>query len=124
MADAALLETFPNPHPNRNYLIVHTTGEFTSVCPVTSQPDFATIVLRYVADAKCVELKSFKLYLQSYRSDGIFYEDVTNRVLDDLATCCKPRWMEIESRWTVRGGISSVITAETGDASVIPSARR
>lgn len=119
MADSSILEVFANPHPTRNYLIVHTAEEFTSVCPVTSQPDFATLVLRYVADESCVELRSLKRYLQSYRSVGIYYEDVTNKILDDLVSRCSPRWMELETRWTVRGGISSTIIAQHGDPSVV-----
>jgi len=88
--------------------------EFTSLCPKTGQPDFGTLAIRYVAGPSCIELKSLKLYLQSYRSEGIFYEDVTNRILNDLVACCKPRWMVVESTWTVRGGIHSVIRAQHG----------
>ena len=102
MADAGLLEAFPNPHAKRNYLITHTAEEFTSVCPLTSQPDYAKMTLRYVADETCIELRSLKRYLQSYRNDGIYYEDVTNRILDDLVAFCRPRWMELESRWSVQ----------------------
>ena len=120
MADASLLEVFPNPHPGRDYLIEHTAREFTSVCPITSQPDYGTIMLRYVADESCIELRSLKLYLQSYRNDGIYYEDVTNRILNDLAGCCRPRWMEITSVWSVRGGIQSRVTASSGDPSAVP----
>lgn len=118
MADASaaheLLETFPNPHPARDYLIEHHVHEFTSTCPKTGQPDFGTLVIRYVAGERCVELKSLKLYLQSYRSRGIFYEDVTNVILDDLLGCTQPKWMQVQTTWTVRGGIHSVITAEHG----------
>lgn len=117
MADASLLETFANPHPGQDYLIEHHVLEFTSLCPKTGQPDFARFRIRYVAAEKCIELKSLKLYLQSYRSDGIFYEDVTNRILDDLVTACRPRWMVVRSRWTTRGGIRSVITARHGQTS-------
>lgn len=109
-----MLETFPNPHPQRDYLIEHEVHEFTSVCPITGQPDFATISIRYVAAAKCVELKSLKLYLQGYRDKGIFYEDVTNVILNDLVAACGPKWMQVVSRWTVRGGIHSVVTVEHG----------
>jgi len=112
MADTKLLETFPNPHPKRLYTIEHHVHEFTSVCPKTGQPDFGTIAIRYIADERCVELKSLKLYLQSFRNDGIFYEDVTNVLLNDLVACTAPRWMQIQTTWTVRGGIHSVITAE------------
>ena len=109
-----MLETFDNPHPNRDYLIDHEVHEFTSLCPKTGQPDFATMHIRYVPGPLCVELKSLKLYLQSFRNEGIFYEDVTNRILDDLVAACRPKWMCVESRWTVRGGIHSVITVEHG----------
>lgn len=107
-----LLETFPNPKPEREYLIEHTAPEFTSVCPRTGQPDFATIVVSYVPDALCVELKSLKMYLQSFRNVGIFYEDVINRMLDDLVSVLRPRWMEVRGEFNPRGGISSVVTAE------------
>ncbi len=88
MADTNKLERFANPHPGRDYLIEHTAGEFTSVCPKTGQPDFATVVISYVADQWCVELKSLKLYLTDYRNEGIYYEDVTNVILDDLMGLC------------------------------------
>lgn len=114
MADCSLLEVFPNPYPTRDYLIEHIAPEFTSICPKTGQPDFATIQVDYVADASCIELKSLKLYLQRYRSEGMFYEDVTNAILDDLVACCHPRWMVVRSTWSIRGGIRSVITAEHG----------
>ena len=106
-----ILETFPNPHPNRDYLIEHVAPEFTSVCPKTGQPDFGTIRLRYVADKTCVELKSYKFYLQSFRNRGIFYEDVTNQLLDDLVAVLKPRSMTVVTEWTPRGGLHSTITA-------------
>ena len=106
-----LLETFENPHPQRDYVIEHVAPEFTSVCPKTSHPDFATIVLSYVPDTMCVELKSYKLYLQSFRNKGIFYEDVTNCILNDLVACLRPRSMTIVAKFTARGGISSTITA-------------
>ena len=108
------IETFLNPHPARDYRIEHQAQEFTSLCPMTGQPDFATITIRYVPGPTCIELKSLKLYLQSFRSKGIFYEDVTNVILNDLAAACRPKWMVVESRWSVRGGIQSVITAEHG----------
>ena len=114
MGDASLLETFENPHPQRDYLIEHVTHEFTSVCPVTGQPDFGRVRVQYVADARCVELKSLKLYLQSYRNEGIYYEDVTNRLLNDLSACLKPRWMQVTTEWTPRGGLQSTIIAEAG----------
>ncbi len=108
------LETFPNPTPQRDYLIRHTAPEFTSRCPVTGQPDFGTVVIEYVADHLCVELKSLKFYLQSFREQGIFYEAVTNRILDELVDVLKPRWMRIETHWNPRGGMTSLIVAEHG----------
>ena len=107
----ALLETFTNPHPGRDYIVQHTCPEFTSVCPKTGQPDFGTIRITYVPDRLCVELKSLKVYLQSYRSKGIFYEDVVNVVLDDLVKATKPRRLTVEGDFRARGGISSVVTA-------------
>lgn len=106
-----LLQTFPNPHPKRDYTILHVAPEFTSVCPKTGQPDFGTVRLEYVPDKLCVELKSYKLYLQSFRQRGIFYEDVTNRILDDLVKVLKPRSMTVTTEWTPRGGLHSVIKA-------------
>ncbi len=114
MADTAKLETFPNPHPSRDYLVEHVAREFTSICPNTGQPDFGTITLRYVPAAACIELKSLKLYVQTFRSEGIYYEDVTNVILNDLVACCEPKWMLVQSDWSIRGGIQSVITAEHG----------
>lgn len=110
-----MLETFANPHPHRDYLIEHVAREFTSLCPKTGQPDFGTVTLRYVAADQCVELKSLKLYLQQFRNRGIFYEDITNVILNDLVSACRPRWMQVRTRWTVRGGMRSVITAEHGE---------
>jgi len=109
------IETFPNPHPARDYHIEHQVHEFTSLCPMTGQPDFAAITIRYVPGSSCIELKSLKLYLHSFRTKGIFYEDVTNVILNNLVAACSPKWMVVESRWSVRGGIHSVITAEHGD---------
>ena len=122
MTEQTILETFPNQHPERNYLIEHHVHEFTSICPRTGQPDFATIKVSYVADTQCVELKSLKLYLQHFRSQGIYYEDVTNVILTDLVECCQPKWMLVETTWTVRGGIHTVIRAQHGrcDDSVVP----
>jgi 7-cyano-7-deazaguanine reductase len=107
----ARLESFPNPHPGRDYTIEHTCSEFTSVCPKTGQPDFGTIRVTYVPARRCVELRSLKLYLQAYRAQGIFYEDVVNVILDDLVKATRPRSMTVEGRFSVRGGISSVVTA-------------
>jgi len=109
--EPTLLEVFPNPQPGREYLIEHIAEEFTSLCPKTGHPDFGKIVLRYIPADTCVELKSLKLYYQAYRNEGIFYEAVTNKILDDLVSVCEPRWMEVETRWSGRGGIRSVITA-------------
>ncbi|MDA1195198.1 MAG: preQ(1) synthase [Planctomycetota bacterium] len=107
----ALLEVFPNPAPERDYEILHTAHEFTSVCPVTGQPDFATLTFRYIAEAQCVELKSLKLYLQGFRNEGVFYEALVNRLLDDLVGVLAPRHMEIVGEFSVRGGMSTVVTA-------------
>ncbi len=107
-----LLETFPNPNPGRAYLIEHTAHEFTSLCPKTGQPDFATITLTYVPAEKCIELKSLKMYLQSFRNEGVFYEAAVNRILDDFVAVCEPAWARIEGKFGIRGGIGSVVTAE------------
>lgn len=107
-----LLETFKNEYPNRDYNIIHVAPEFTSLCPKTGQPDFGKITIEYVPDKICVELKSLKLYLNSFRNDGIFYESVANRILDDLIKVCKPRYMLITAEFNVRGGISSIVEAE------------
>lgn len=112
MADKKLLEVFKNAYPDRDYTITHTATEFTSVCPKTGQPDFGVINIEYIPDKLCIELKSLKLYLNSFRNDGIFYESVTNLILDDLVSVCKPRYMLITAEFNVRGGISSVIEAE------------
>lgn len=106
-----LLETFENSFPKRDYIITHQANEFTSVCPKTGQPDFGRINISYIADKKCVELKSLKFYLQSFRNEGIFYENVTNRILDDLVKVIQPRWMEVIGEYSVRGGIQSTIVA-------------
>ena len=111
---SANVETFPNPAPERGYTIAHTCPEFTSVCPKTGQPDFATIELEYVPDKLCIELKSLKLYYFSFRNEGIYFEAVVNRILDELVAACQPRWMRVVGRFNVRGGIGSVVTAETG----------
>jgi 7-cyano-7-deazaguanine reductase len=107
-----ILETFENAYPDRDYFIAHEAPEFTSVCPKTGHPDFATVILEYVPDKLCVELKSYKLYLQSFRNDGIFYESVTNRILDDLVAVTEPRYMKVTAEFGARGGISSVIEVE------------
>ena len=111
----AKLATFPNTHPSRHYVIEHNVHEFTSLCPMTGQPDFGEIRIQYIADSLCVELRSLKLYLQTFRSKGIYYESVTNVLLDDLVACLNPRWMKVETTWSVRGGIHTVVTAEHGN---------
>lgn len=107
-----ILEVFDNSYPERNYLVTHTAPEFTSVCPKTGQPDFATMIIEYIPDKVCIELKSLKFYLNSYRNDGIYFESVTNKILDDLVKVCEPRYMKITAKFNVRGGISSVIEAQ------------
>ena len=107
----AKIETFTNPSPGRDYVIKHVAPEFTSRCPVTGQPDFGTVIIEYVADELCVELKSLKLYLQAFREEGIFYEAVTNRLLDELSAALEPRWMKITTKWNPRGGMTSEIFA-------------
>ncbi|MEK7878322.1 MAG: preQ(1) synthase [candidate division NC10 bacterium] len=108
------LEVVPNPHPDRDYEVSLTVPEFTCICPKTGQPDFATIRVRYVPDQQLVELKSVKLYIWSYRNEGAFHEDVTNRILNDLVAACRPRWMEVVGDFNVRGGIKTVVTATHG----------
>lgn len=128
MPKPELLETFANPYPGRDYEIHMTCPEFTSLCPLGGvesdatelellkggAPDFATIEVTYVPDQHCVELKSLKLYFWSFRNDGIFYERVVNRILDDLSERVKPRWMRVTGDFNIRGGIKSVIRAEAG----------
>lgn len=105
------LESFKNPAPDRDYEIAFDCPEFTCLCPLTGQPDFARFTIRYVPDEKCVELKSLKLYLWSYRDEGAFHEAVTNEILDDLVKCVRPRKMVVEGDWFVRGGIGTKVTA-------------
>jgi 7-cyano-7-deazaguanine reductase len=105
------LETFPNPNPGRDYEISFECPEFTCLCPMTGQPDFATLRIRYVPDRLCVELKSLKLYLWSFRNEGHFHEAVTNRVLDDLVKAIRPRRMTVVGDFYVRGGIRTAVTA-------------
>ncbi len=106
------VETFPNPKPERDYVIQFDCPEFTCVCPLTGQPDFATIRIEYVPDALCVELKSLKLYLWSYRDEGAFHEAVTNKILDDLVSALRPRRIKVTGDFSVRGGIKTVVTAD------------
>jgi 7-cyano-7-deazaguanine reductase len=128
MPKPELLETFANPYPDREYEIAMECDEFTSLCPLGGvesdadelralkggAPDFGTIYITYVPDTVCLELKSLKLYLWSFRDDGIFYERAVNRILDDLSAAARPRWMEVTGDFNVRGGIKSVITAHVG----------
>ncbi len=119
MPDPALLETFPTPS-DAPFVVEHVNEEFTSVCPKTGHPDFGTVTLRFqpapaAQGGTCVELKSLKLYFQSFRAEGIFYEAVTNQVRDDLVACMKPAWLQVITDWRGRGGIRSTIRADHGD---------
>ncbi len=105
------IETFENQYPGRRYRIAISCPEFTTVCPKTGNPDFGTIRIEYIPDKKCIELKALKFYLFKYRNEGIFYEKVTNKILDDLVEACEPLWMKVEGDFNVRGGISTVVTA-------------
>ena len=113
MPDATLLECFPNP-ATAPYLIEHVHEEFTSMCPKTGHPDFATVIVRYEPSDRCVELKSLKLYLHSFRSEGAFYEAVTNLICADVAAAMSPRWMQVITQWRGRGGIRSRLIATAG----------
>ena len=106
------LETFRNPTPERDYRIRMEIPEFTCLCPMTGQPDFATLYLEYIPDRACVELKSLKLYVWSYRDEGAFHEAVTNKILDDLVRATQPRYLRVEARFNVRGGIYTTVVAE------------
>jgi 7-cyano-7-deazaguanine reductase len=108
----SLLETFENEFPDRDYEIKIVSPEFTSVCPRTGQPDFGTLTITYTPDKKCVELKSLKFYLQSFRNQGIFYEHVTNTILDDLVGVVKPRFMKIEAAFNARGGMTETVSVK------------
>lgn len=110
------IETIPNPRPDRDYAVVMECPEFTCVCPKTGQPDFATIRVCYFPASRCVELLSLKLYLWSFRQEGAYHEDVVNRILDDLVAVCSPKYMRVEGKFNVRGGICTAITAEHGTA--------
>ena len=111
------LETFENPEPGRDYVIRFDCPEFTCLCPLTGQPDFAHFELEYIPDAQCIESKSLKLYLWSYRDEGAFHEAVTNQILDDLVAACSPRWIQVTGHFFVRGGITPTITVEHGTRS-------
>jgi 7-cyano-7-deazaguanine reductase len=121
MPSADQLETFPNQHTQRDYTIDIVCPEFTSVCPKTGQPDFGTITFSYVPDRLCIELKALKLYLQRFRDQGIFYEDVVNRLLDDFVATCQPRRCKVVGSFTPRGGLTTTVTcayeAERGNRS-------
>lgn len=106
------LETFPNPSPQRDFVVRMRMPEFTCLCPKTGQPDFATFYLEYIPDQTCVELKSLKLYMWSYRDEGAFHEAVTNRILDDLAAATQPKFMRLTADWYVRGGVYTHVTVE------------
>jgi 7-cyano-7-deazaguanine reductase len=107
-----LLETFDNPHPERDYKVTFTTREVTSLCPITGQPDFYRVTITYIPDRHCLESKSLKLYLFSFRQSGMFAEDMANRILADLVKLCRPRWMEVESEMNPRGGIGLTVLVE------------
>ncbi len=110
--DQARLEIFPNRYPSRDYIIRFDCPEFTSLCPITGQPDFARLTITYVPDLKCIESKSLKLYLFSYRNTGMFHEEITNRVLDDVVEVCSPRWARVMGTMNPRGGIGIKVIAE------------
>ena len=112
MADRSVLEAFPNSHPGRDYLIEHQVHEFTSICPKTGQPDFGTLLLEYIPDRQCVELKSLKMYVWSFRNEGAFHEAVTNEILDDLVKATAPRFMRLSAIFNIRGGIDTTVIAE------------
>ena len=119
------LVVFPNPYPNRDYVVTHTNPEFTSVCPVTGLPDFGEITVVFVPDELCVELKSLKYYFVSFRQRGIFYEAVINEMLEDLVSAVKPRWMEITGEFSTRGGLhSNVVAKYTKGEEPVPSSNR
>jgi 7-cyano-7-deazaguanine reductase len=109
---AKKVETFPNPNPERDYEIAIEAPEWTALCPITGQPDFAVIRIRYVPDKLCLELKALKLYMHSFRDRGVFHEAVTNEILDHLVASCRPRKMKVVGDFSVRGGIKTVVTAE------------
>jgi 7-cyano-7-deazaguanine reductase len=108
------LETFPNHHPDRSYTVSLATDEFTCVCPATGQPDFAKLTIRYIPNERILESKSLKLYIWSFRDEGVFHEHVTNVILDDIVAALKPRWCEVNADFSVRGGISISVRAEHG----------
>lgn len=109
------IATWKNEHPSRIYRIVHDCPEFTCLCPMTGQPDFGEFRIEYVPGERCLELKSLKLYLWSYREEGIFHETATNRILEDLVRAAEPRWMRVVGEFNVRGGIGTTVIAEHGE---------
>lgn len=115
------LQTFPNPNPQRDYTIRIDIPEFTCVCPLTGQPDFAQFKLEYVPNEKCVELKALKMYMWSYREEGAFHEAVTNKILEDLAKATEPRFMRLTGVWNVRGGIYTTVVVEHRQDGWVPS---
>jgi 7-cyano-7-deazaguanine reductase len=117
------LETFPNPQPGRDYTVRIRMPEFTCLCPKTGQPDFATLLLEYIPEERCVELKSLKLYIWAFRDEGAFHEDVTNRILDDLVEATAPRYMRLTAEFNVRGGIYTTVVAEHRASGWLPPAK-
>ncbi|HUE71096.1 MAG TPA: preQ(1) synthase [Pirellulaceae bacterium] len=117
----SILETFENQHPDRDYVIEIVCPEFTSVCPKTGQPDFGTLTITYTPNSRCVELKSLKIYLQSFRNEGVFYENVTNRIFDDLTALLQPRSLRVAAAFTPRGGISTTVTVARQSAPLSPT---
>lgn len=121
--DKAALESFANKYGHRNYVVEFDCPEFTSLCPITGQPDFAAIKIRYIPDQRCLESKSLKLYLFSFRNSGMFHEEITNKIMDDVISACSPRWIRVQGLMNARGGISINVTAEyfqPGFEGVIP----
>jgi len=115
---ASMLEVFPNRFPDRDYIVVYRTEEFTSRCPKTGQPDFGIITIEYIPDRYCIETKSLKLYLFAYRNFGIFMESIVNKILDDCVAACKPKWMRVIGNFRPRGGITIDVAAEYGQPPV------
>jgi 7-cyano-7-deazaguanine reductase len=115
------LDTFANPHPDRDYTIRIRLPEFTCLCPKTGQPDFATLYLEYVPDIQCIELKSLKLYIWSFREEGAFHEDVTNSILNDLVDTCEPRFMRLRAEFNVRGGVYTDVVVEYRQPDWVPA---
>ncbi|VFM96193.1 MAG: 7-cyano-7-deazaguanine reductase [Candidatus Kentron sp. G] len=118
MPNPGSLETFENPYPRREYTIRIHVPEFTCLCPKTGQPDFATLHIEYIPGQRCVELKSLKQYVWSYRGEGAFHEAVTNRILDDLVAACAPRFLRVTAEFNVRGGIYTTVAVEHGEGNV------